>query len=203
MAAEGGYTLTPSKLSNSVRGTPTPSPTGYGPAGQDPTASQKKHSELMSKIFPSGVDEVRKDHDYARKLFDEDRGDHTAQPRTAQHQHHHHHRMSESHARSLEIKRELVEEQRASDEDVDMDRPEDHADDESQTPGGQSDNSGRESHYHDAAEHELQQQFRQESLRQEPTPAPQPTGESSQTMTTVSQRRASSRRAEATGSTVA
>ncbi|KAF2442174.1 hypothetical protein P171DRAFT_62826 [Karstenula rhodostoma CBS 690.94] len=208
MAAEQGYTPTPSKLSTSVRGMSTPSPTSYGPAGQDPTMSQKKHHELMSKIFPSGVDEVRKDHDYARKLFDEDR-DHTAQPRTAQHQHHHHHLTSASHARPLEIKREHGEEhhvadtQSAHDEDVDMDFPEDHADDEGQTPGGQSDNSGRESQYHDAAEHEPQQQAHVEGPREENTPAPQPTGESSHTLAAASQRPGSARRVEGTGSTIA
>ncbi|KAL5381487.1 hypothetical protein DPSP01_007200 [Paraphaeosphaeria sporulosa] len=203
MTAEQGYTPTPSKLSNSVRGTATPSPTGYGPAGsQGPTASQQKHHELMSKIFPSGVDEVRKDHDYARKLFDEDR-DHTAQPRTAQHQHHHHRRGSASHvARSTEIKREHGDEQRGSEsqnEDVDMDRPEDHADDEGQTPGGQSDGSGRESQYHDAEGQEAQpheQQGHAQRPREEVAQAPQTTGESSQTLGAASQRPA-----EGTGST--
>lgn len=207
MAAEQGYTPTTSKQSNSGRGTATPSPTSYGPAGQDPSASQKKHHELMSKIFPSGVDEVRKDHDYARKLFDEDR-DHTAQPRTAQHQHHHH-RTSASHARPLEIKREHGDEERVADaqtshdDDVDMDRIEDHADDESQTPGGQSDNSGHESQYHDAAEQESQPASRVEGSREEHASAPQPTGESSWTLSAGSQRPGSAHRADATGSTVA
>ncbi|KAL5409774.1 hypothetical protein PMIN03_005760 [Paraphaeosphaeria minitans] len=195
MAEDQGYTPTPSKLSNSVTGTATPSPTGYGPAGsQDPTASQQKHHELMSKIFPSGVDEVRRDHDYARKLFDEDR-DHTAQPRTAQHQHHHHDRGSASHVSPpTEIKREQHgDEQRVPEGDVDMDRPEDHADDDGQTPGEQSDGSGRESQYHDAegqdAQPQQQQQGPAQGPREEVATAPQTTGETSQ------------RTAEGTGST--
>ncbi|KAJ4345863.1 uncharacterized protein N0V89_011998 [Didymosphaeria variabile] len=189
-----GLTPTPSKLSTSVRDTATPSPTEYSSGGHDPTASQKKHNELMSKIFPSGIDEVRKDHDYARKLFDEDT-DHTAQPRTAQHQHHHHHRSSESHAAPFGIKREHAEEQ-PHDEDVDMDRDGDHADDEGQTPGGQSDGSGQGSQYHDAAEREAHQPH-QKAPREDPATVPQATGESSQTLA------AGSHRVEATGSTVA
>lgn len=179
--AEHGYAPTPSKLSNSVTDTATPSPTGYGPSGsQEPSGSQKKHHELMSKIFPSGVDEVRKDNDYARKLFDEDK-DHTAQPRTAQHQHHHHHRhRGESPAaREADIKREHVDEQRVSesqaDGDVDMDRHEDehHADDEGQTPGGQSEGSGSAaaSQYHDA-----------EASAQDEAIKPKATAESEQTV---------------------
>ncbi|KAL1604104.1 hypothetical protein SLS60_005696 [Paraconiothyrium brasiliense] len=200
LATEHGFTPTPSKLSTSVRDTATPSPTEYGSTGQDPTASQKKHNELMSKIFPSGIDEVRKDHDYARKLFDEDT-DHTAQPRTAQHQHHHHHRTSESHARPFGIKREHAEGQTPNDEDVDMDRPEDHADDEGQTPGGQSDNSGQGSQYHDAAERESPNR---KAAREETATVPQATGESSQTLAGSEQSRAmsSEHRGEASGSTV-
>jgi hypothetical protein len=41
----------------------------------------------MKKMFPSGVDESRREVDYARKAFDEDKDkDHTAHPRN---QHHH------------------------------------------------------------------------------------------------------------------
>ncbi|KAF1969910.1 hypothetical protein BU23DRAFT_231968 [Bimuria novae-zelandiae CBS 107.79] len=178
--SEQGFTPTPSNLhhSTSMQSTETPSPTRYGHRGQDLTESQKKHTHVMSKIFPSGVDEVSKDHDYARKLFEENR-DHTAQPRTAQHQHHHHHG-DESRGRPLEIKREHAEERRVpetqspNDGDIDMDHAEDHADDEGQTPGGQSDRSGQESQYHDAAEHESQEQppSHQPEARMQHAPAP-------------------------------
>ncbi|KAJ4288181.1 hypothetical protein N0V90_012198 [Kalmusia sp. IMI 367209] len=187
--SELGFTPTPSNLhqSTSMRETETPSPTRYDQAGQDQdlTASQqKKHSRVMSKIFPGGVDEARKDHDYARKVFEEDES-HTAQSRTQHHHHHHHHhRAHDSHARPLDIKREHAEErhhiadtQSPSDADVDMDRPEDHADDEGQTPGGQSENSGRESQYHDATEQE--QERPQTQPQQE---APQSTLGTSQTV---------------------
>lgn len=160
--SEQGFTPTPSnpQHTTSTRNTETPSPTRYEHGGQDLSASQKKHTHVMSKIFPSGVAEVSKDHDYARKLFEEDT-DHTAQPRTAQHQHHHHHR-------SHDIKRERGETQSPNEDDMDVDHPEDHTDDEGQTPGGQSDNSGRDSHYHDAAEQEPPSH--QPEARGEPAP---------------------------------
>lgn len=133
--------------------TETPSPTGYLPPGQDVTPSvQKKHSAIMGKMFPGGIDESRKEHDYARRVFEEDEG-HTAQPRGQHHLPHHHHAGD---GRPLEIKREQAEErvadsQSPNDEDIDMDRTEDHADDEDQTPSDHSDNSAQ---YHDASNRE-------------------------------------------------
>ena len=110
----------------------------------------------MGKMFPGGIDESRRELDYSRKVFEEGE-DHTAHPRG--HHHHHHHHAPTS---PLQIKREHVEDRRALDSespaggDVDMDQAEDHADDEGQTPSGQSDNSGRESQYHDAPTNEEQ-----------------------------------------------
>lgn len=166
------YTPTPSHLQHSVSasGAETPSPTAY--SSHDVSASQqKKHNHVMSKMFPGGVDEAAKEHDFARKVFDEDQ-DHTAHPRI---QHHHHH-APRGHARD---KREHADESRTpNDGDMDMDRPEDHADDEGQTPSGQSDNSGRESQYHDAAENEPQPQ----EARKEHAAAPHSTMNSSHTV---------------------
>ena len=135
--------FTPSQQYTPNGSAETSSPVGGSPGAQDPTASvRKKHSNVMSRMFPGGVDESRKELDYAHKVF-EDNEDHTAHPRT---QHHHHHQGPAP--RPLGIKREQMEEQHFADgqspgsADVDMDRPEDHADDEGQTPGGQSDTSG-------------------------------------------------------------
>ena len=131
-------------------------------------------------MFPGGVDESRKELDYAHKVF-EDNEDHTAHPRT---QHHHHGPAAHSH----EIKREQMEEQRFADTqspgngDVDMDRPEDHADDESQTPGGQSDNSGHETRYHQAVIAETQPAASELQSRPTPpahVPAPAPASNAS------------------------
>lgn len=175
-----GFTPTNPQYATSV-GPETPSPTGHLPAGQDIMASvQKRHSDIMGKMFPGGLDEARREHDYARKVFDEDQ-DHTAHPRA---QHHHHHQ-TDAHARPLEIKREQIEARLADTQspnnvEVGMDRPEDHADDESQTPGSQSDNSGQDSQYHDASN-----QGEQQALQRPPeavTQAPKSTVESSQTL---------------------
>ena len=195
--SENGFTPTPSGLqhSTSMRSTETPSPTRREHAGKDLTDSQKKHTQVMSKIFPSGFEEVSKDHNYARKLFEEDR-DHTAQPRTGQH------------GRNHDVKREYAEEQQvaetqeSNDGDVDMDRPEDHADDEGQTPGGQSDNSGRDSQYHDAPEQDSPAQVPQ--TQDESAAASKSTAESSQTLAASSHTvSASSHPPQATGSTLA
>jgi hypothetical protein len=142
-------------------GTETPSPTNYLPLGHDLTNSvQKKHNAIMGKMFPGGLDESRKEYDYARKVFEEEQG-HTAQPRG---QHHHHHQHPESHphphphpegSRPLHIKREQVEERgldshSPNDGDVDMDRAE-HADDEGQTP---SDGSENYAQYQESTNHQ-------------------------------------------------
>lgn len=150
--SEYGYTPTPSNLqhSTSMQEAETPSPTSREPQTQDLTASQqKKHSHVMSKIFPDGVDEARKDQDYARKVFEED-SSHKPHSRTQ----HHHHTRDHPNVKHEDSPNENVTESYTPTSDVDMDRHEEHADDESQTPGGQSDNSGRESQYHDATEQE-------------------------------------------------
>ncbi|KAF1996271.1 hypothetical protein P154DRAFT_322604 [Amniculicola lignicola CBS 123094] len=141
-----GREFTPaSSFMRGENGEGTPSPT-MGAFGQDLTASvQKKHSMIMGKIFPTGVDASRKEHDYARQVFEEGQ-DHTAHPRN-QHHHHHHHHVAQS---PLEIKREqmedhrMVDSQSPNDGDVDMDRAEDHADDEGQTPSERSELSQEE-----------------------------------------------------------
>lgn len=154
--SEQPYTPTSGLHHSASMGTETPSPTNYLPAGHDLTNSvQKKHNAIMGKMFPGGIDESRKDHDYASKVFDEGQ-DHTAHPRS-QHHHHSHHqpvqpvfRPNVEEGRPLHIKKEQVERtlgsQSPDDGDVDMDRAE-HADDEGQTPSERSENSAQ---YHDA-----------------------------------------------------
>ncbi|CAO2656674.1 Nn.00g054770.m01.CDS01 [Neocucurbitaria sp. VM-36] len=140
-------TFTPTNLhySDSAGAPDTPSPSGYGlDHGPDHSVSasiHKKHSAIMNKMFPSGVDESRKQYDYTRQVFEEDR-DHTVHPRTQNH-----HQSTKS---SLQIKREHFEQDRVTDlqsprraEDVDTDDAEDQADDEGQAPGEQSDKSPR------------------------------------------------------------
>lgn len=158
---------------------------GGSPSRQDVTPSvRKKHDNVMSKMFPDGVEEARKELDYAHKVFDEN-DDHTAHPRTQQQHHHHNHnhhlhhqqQHREAEGRPLEIKRESHEERRFAktqspgSEDVDMDRPEDHADDEGQTPGGQSDNSSHDTHYR---ERHSEMQPAAADSRSEPSSNPAP-----------------------------
>ncbi|KAF2874826.1 hypothetical protein BDV95DRAFT_591600 [Massariosphaeria phaeospora] len=186
--SEGGFTPTSSLQYSTGMATETPSPTSY--LAHDVTASvQKKHNAIMGKMFPGGIDEATKEHDYARKVFEEDQ-EHTPHSRNQHHQHHHtHHDPPAAHS-PLSIKREQVEERRLADlqspdnADVDMDRPEDHADDEGQTP---SDDSGPE-RYHDAANH-IEQPQQQQHPPQDPVangvpppPPPQSTAQTSQTL---------------------
>ncbi|KAF2270431.1 hypothetical protein CC78DRAFT_573713 [Lojkania enalia] len=195
-STDRSFTPTPS-ISNLQHATSmdadTPSPTAFGPDGQNLTRSvQKKHHQIMGKMFPGGVEESRKEHDYSRKVFEHDQ-DHTAHPRGQHHHYHHHHHQQNAPHSPLEIKREQIEERRIpdsqtpeggrSDGDADMDRS-DHADDEAQSLSGGSENSGRDSQYHDAANHEGP---RQPSEPQENgAPAPQSTADSSQTVQAAS-----------------
>ncbi|ORY04006.1 hypothetical protein BCR34DRAFT_627159 [Clohesyomyces aquaticus] len=171
--------FTPTSLHHSMDvGTETPSPTAFTADGQDLTTSvQKKHNMIMGKMFPGGVDVSRKEHDYARQVFEESQG-HTAQPRGQHHLHHHHQAAHSPH----EIK------QTHHNGDVDMDRTEDHADDEGQSPSGQSDNSGRESQYHDAHTHEeerTQAESKEKVVADTPPQNEQPAVDSSATMSSA------------------
>ncbi|KAF2109438.1 hypothetical protein BDV96DRAFT_585598 [Lophiotrema nucula] len=161
-SSERSFTPTSSLQHATGLSTETPSPVSYGPDGQELTQSvQKKHTHIMGKMFPGGIDESRRELDYSRKVFEEGE-DHTAHPRNQHHHHHHHHHHHQAPTSPLQIKCEQVEDRRALDSespaegDVDMDRAEDHADDEGHTPSGQSDNSGRETQYHDAPTNEEQ-----------------------------------------------
>ncbi|KAF3038497.1 hypothetical protein E8E12_005852 [Didymella heteroderae] len=79
--AEAGPTPTGLQASASV-GPDTPSPSTRGHSEPDVTDSvRKKHHAILERIFPEGLDDSRKQHDYAHQVFSEDR-DHTAHPRT-------------------------------------------------------------------------------------------------------------------------
>lgn len=123
-------------------GPDTPSPSGYEHPDHDaPPEAQQKHTAIMGKMFPDGVDKSRKQHDYARQVFEEDH-DHTAHPRS---QNHSLQRM-EANKAALNIKKEHFEQNQIVDSqspdngdvDMDMDRHEE--------------NEGREAseQYHDA-----------------------------------------------------
>jgi hypothetical protein len=57
--------------------TPNPSRGGYV---ADPHATDK-HNAIMGKMFPTGIDASRKQHDYMRQVFEQSR-DHTGHPRS-------------------------------------------------------------------------------------------------------------------------
>jgi hypothetical protein len=150
-----GFTPTSSLQHTMSAGPETPSPTHVQPSGGDLAANvQKKHSNIMGKMFPGGVDEGRKEQNLARIAFEDEQG-HTAEPRGHVNHQHHFHQHHNSEGRSRHIKRERREERATEspdDGDVDMDRAE-HADDEGQTPSDRSDHSVQ---YQDAAAHEQQ-----------------------------------------------
>jgi hypothetical protein len=116
-----GFTPTNLHHSASADAPDTPSPSGYThyPNADAPSSVQRKHSAIMGKMFPSGLDESRRQNDYAHQVFEEDR-DHTAHHRNQNHQ-------SAQKESSVKVKKEQFEQRRASetdganDEDVDMD----------------------------------------------------------------------------------
>lgn len=141
-----GFTPTNLHYSTSANTPDSPSPSGYAP-DQDVTASvHKKHIAIMGKMFPSGVDQSRKLHDYTRQVFEED-GNHVV------HSHAQHHPVANK--VSLPNKGEGVEQHHIAnlyssrDSNADIDR----ADDEEQSSGAQSDTSSQE--YHDTQTQEV------------------------------------------------
>lgn len=125
-----GFTPTNLQHSVSADARDTLSPSGGATEMEEESSVHKKHSMIMGKMFPSGVDESRKQHDYTRQVFADD-GELAVQPRAQGH-------LATIGRSSHHIKTEHKE-QDLQDEDIDMDRTEDHADDEAQTPDEQSD----------------------------------------------------------------
>ncbi|KAH5608542.1 hypothetical protein HBI45_080910 [Parastagonospora nodorum] len=116
------------------------SPTGFT---RDASPSvQLRHSAIMGKMFPTGLDESRRQNDYAHQVFEEDR-DHTAHPRNRNHQ-------STQNKSAIRIKKEDFEQRRGSntggahDGNVDMDKDQDEEGDHEQGPSRHSE------HAHDA-----------------------------------------------------
>ncbi len=95
-----GFTPASLQHSNSVDTPETPSPTSRSPDEGVTDSVHRKHNAIMDKMFPSGVDESRKQHDYGRQIFEEGQ-DHTVHPRTQ-----HHGSATKS---DLEVKKEQVE----------------------------------------------------------------------------------------------
>ncbi|KAF1932497.1 uncharacterized protein M421DRAFT_417216 [Didymella exigua CBS 183.55] len=132
--AEAGSTPTGLHASIST-GPDTPSPTARVHAEPHLTDSvRKKHNAILGRIFPDGLDDSRKQHDYAHQVFNEDR-DHTAHPRT---------QVSRTSKAPAQVKKEQIERnevaktQVLADGDVEMgdeDSPTNHqANEDSQTP---------------------------------------------------------------------
>ncbi|KAF1935109.1 hypothetical protein EJ02DRAFT_428729 [Clathrospora elynae] len=131
-----GFTPTNLQYATSADALDTPSPSGYA---ADPAATDK-HNAIMGKVFPSGVDASRRQHDYMRQAFEEN-GDQTVHPRTQNH-------ASATMKTPLQIKKEqfeqnhLAELQSPREEDVDMgmdmERAEDSGDIEVRMPDEQS-----------------------------------------------------------------
>jgi hypothetical protein len=111
LSTQGSPTgLTPTNTQYAVEAPDTPSPSGFvHPDENAPPSERQKHSAIMGKMFPSGVDESRKANDYARQVFDEDR-DHTIRPHV---QNHHNNAQTKSKA-DVQIKNEQHEQNRAA-----------------------------------------------------------------------------------------
>ncbi|KAH7379183.1 hypothetical protein DE146DRAFT_306746 [Phaeosphaeria sp. MPI-PUGE-AT-0046c] len=134
ISAQGSPTgFTPVNLAHatSADDPDTPSPSGYAhPDPQAPSSVQRKHTAIMGKMFPSGVDESRRQNDYAHQVFEEDR-DHIARV----------HGSREPAESMIRIKKEAVERtelvrdsQHDNNVDTNHTANDDHADNEQQTP---------------------------------------------------------------------
>lgn len=162
--AEAGSTPTGLHASMSA-GPDTPSPSARGHSEPDVTDSvRKKHNAILGRIFPDGLDDSRKQHDYAHQVFNEDR-DHTAHPRgqgsrTA--------KASSQIKKELTERNEIAETQAATDGDVEMDNAEPsirRANQDSQTPSAKANDTQRPSEGRTALE---QKNSRQEDRNQVP-----------------------------------
>lgn len=134
-----GFTPTPLHYSASAGASDLQSPSAHAHLERDASPSvQQKHSAIMGKMFPTGLDESRRQNDYAHQVFEEDR-DHTAHPRNQNHQ-------SAQKKSAIKIKKEDFEQRRASntegaqdgDLDTDMDMDQDDEGDHEQTPSRHS-----------------------------------------------------------------
>jgi hypothetical protein len=120
--------------SASIDAPDTPSPSGYAQIDQHaPSSVQRKHSAIMGKMFPSGLDESRRQNDYAHQVFEDDR-DHTAHPRSQNH------RSEKSSAAKIKkeqfAKHKALQTGDADEEDIDMDHTDGY--DQDETPNQQS-----------------------------------------------------------------
>ena len=78
---ENSPSETPSQLHDGTATHVPATPSPHGRGTQDVTArTHSKHTAIMDKMFPRGVEESRKENDYTRELFDRDH-DHTVHTR--------------------------------------------------------------------------------------------------------------------------
>ena len=77
-----GLTPTQSQHAGLPEATNTPSPTSQTPEQGVTDSVHKKHTAIMDKMFPSGIEESRKQHDYSRQVFEDNR-DQATPSRTA------------------------------------------------------------------------------------------------------------------------
>ena len=152
--------------------TNTPSP-DHQETSTDPNISssvQKRHNNILGRMFPNGLDASRRDNDYAHQVFNED-NDHTAHTRRRSH-----HTSQQTMAKHpLPIKTEHYDEtpdaaSQRSNSDVDMDRTEAPTEDEGRTPpDSQEDASENENHFAEKRDTPAQQE-QQENGVQSPQP---------------------------------
>jgi hypothetical protein len=166
-----GFTPTNLHHAASVDGPDSPSPSGDHQAA--PSSVQRKHNAIMGKMFPSGLEESRRQNDYAHQVFEDDR-DHTAHPRNQ-----HHHQAAKAIKSAMKIKKEQSEqvEDSPNDGDVDMDRVEEHEQPETEqhTP---------DEHFHDASSGEQPELQATQEMQEPMVPETQAVeAESSSTLT--------------------
>ncbi|KAF3001985.1 hypothetical protein E8E13_007817 [Curvularia kusanoi] len=128
---------TPTRPHATSTGPNSASPSPHDQLDPNVTESvRKKHHDILGRIFPEGLDNSRKQHDYAHQVFNEDH-DHTAHPRA---------QVARTGKHPMKIKKENSErrevaETQAASEDVEMgddaDSTNENGRDDTQTPSGE------------------------------------------------------------------
>jgi hypothetical protein len=157
-----GYTPTILHHADSAETPGTPTPNGDSHLDGTVTSSaQKKHNAIIGKMFPKGIGESRKQHDYAHQVFEQDR-EHNAAHRTQHLQH------TQKSRAATQIKKEEFERNRLptthspNDADVDMSTAEEaHMDGGVQIAGKQSEA------YQDIQTQALPEEVPQDQLREQ------------------------------------
>jgi hypothetical protein len=112
--------FTPTNMQYAAPDTPSPSAYAVDPAASD------KHNSIMGRIFPAGIDASRKQHDYTRQVFEENR-DQTVHPRSQNH-------ANLDNNKAVQVKKEQVKKEQVKKEQVERNRLA-----EMQSPGQEGD----------------------------------------------------------------